>query len=112
MSNSYCFLFGDTDNEVATERLKMMQRSNDGFAIAEFDLGLRGPGELFSTRQHGLPDLKIADIIKDYDLLNMARKDAFEMIKQDPNLSFPEHLNLRESLISKLGDKLGLTDIG
>ncbi len=112
MSNSYCFLFGDTDNEAALERLKMMQRSNDGFAIAEFDLALRGPGELFSTRQHGLPDLKIADIIKDYNLLNMARNDAFEMIKQDPNLSLPENLNLREVLISKLGDKLGLTDIG
>ncbi len=110
-SNSYCMLFSDSDNEIAAARLGVMCKSNDGFFIAEQDLALRGPGELFSTRQHGLPDMKIANIIEDFDLLNMARRDAFKMVKTDPLLRSPDNENLRKALIKRLGDKLGLTDI-
>ena len=110
-SNSYCLLFSDSENEIAKKRLEMMVRSNDGFDIAEYDLSLRGPGELFSTRQHGLPDLKIADIVADYDLLVMARKDAFQMVKDDPSLSRLENRTIRKVLIEKFGEKLGLIDI-
>jgi ATP-dependent DNA helicase RecG len=110
---SFCFLFADkeTENEVAKSRLEMMERSNDGFEIAEHDLKLRGPGELFSTRQHGLPDLKIANIIDDYDLLVMARRCAFELVSADPMLTVPTHRNIRQSLITKFGDSLGLADV-
>jgi ATP-dependent DNA helicase RecG len=88
-----------------------MTRSNDGFEIAEQDLRLRGPGELFSTRQHGLPDLKIANIVDDYDLLVMARKNAFELVRSDPMLNMPEHKNIRKALVTKFGDSLGLADV-
>ncbi|MGA2070706.1 MAG: ATP-dependent DNA helicase RecG [Sedimentisphaerales bacterium] len=110
---SFCFLFADkeTENEVAKSRLEMMERSNDGFEIAEHDLKLRGPGELFSTRQHGLPDLKIANIIDDYDLLVMARRCAFELVTQDALLTGPTHKNIRQALITKFGDSLGLADV-
>jgi ATP-dependent DNA helicase RecG len=101
----------DTENEVAKSRLEMMERSNDGFEIAEHDLKLRGPGELFSTRQHGLPDLKIANIIDDYDLLVMARRSAFELVTQDALLTGPTHKNIRQALITKFGDSLGLADV-
>jgi ATP-dependent DNA helicase RecG len=110
-SKSYCFLFADTDNEAAKSRLEMMERSSDGFEIAEHDLQLRGPGELFSTRQHGLPDLKIANIIEDYDLLVMARRSAFELVSQDAMLTIPHHRNIRQALLTKFGDSLGLADV-
>jgi ATP-dependent DNA helicase RecG len=110
-AKSYCFLFAETDSETAKNRLEVMTRSNDGFEIAECDLRLRGPGELFSTRQHGLPDLKIANIIDDYELLVMARRHAFEMVSDDPMLTEAEHKNIRQALIAKFGVSLGLADV-
>jgi ATP-dependent DNA helicase RecG len=110
-AKSYCLLFADTDNETAKSRLEIMTRSNDGFELAEHDLRLRGPGEMFSTRQHGLPDLKIADIVDDFDLLVMARRNAFEMVSGDPMLTQTEHKNIRRALLAKFGDALGLADV-
>jgi ATP-dependent DNA helicase RecG len=111
-SKSYCLLFAETDDEIAVSRLQMMTRSRDGFEIAEHDLKLRGPGELFSTRQHGLPDLKIANIIDDFELLTLARRDAFALIQEDPALTNPAHSSLRRELILRFGERLGLVDIG
>lgn len=110
-AKSYCLLFAETENETATSRLEIMTRSNDGFEIAEHDLRLRGPGEMFSTRQHGLPDLKIASIVDDFDLLVMARRDAFKLVAQDPMLVNSEHRNIRRALLAKFGDALGLGDV-
>ena len=111
-SKSYCFLFAETEDETAVSRLEIMTRSRDGFEIAEHDLKLRGPGELFSTRQHGLPDMKIANIVDDFELLNLARRDAFAMIKDDPVLKKADHAPIRTELIRRFGNKLGLADVG
>jgi ATP-dependent DNA helicase RecG len=73
---------------------------------------LRGPGGLFSTRQHGLPDLKIANIVDDYELLILARCNAFELVSHDPMLAQPEHDNVRRALLGKFADSLGLADVG
>ena len=109
--SSYCLLFAETENEITKSRLDIMTRTNDGFKIAEHDLKIRGPGELFSARQHGLPDLKIANIVADFDLLTLARKNAFELVSADPMLSRTEHRSIRSALIAKFGDKLGLVDV-
>jgi ATP-dependent DNA helicase RecG len=108
---SYCVLMGPrmfTDE--ARERLNAFTRTNDGFRIAEEDLRLRGPGEFFGTRQSGLPDLRAANIIRDADLLEKARTEAFELVAQDPALTrYPQ---LRESLRRKWQGKLGLISVG
>jgi len=110
-SKSYCLLVAQTENEIAKSRLEIMERSSDGFEIAEHDLKLRGPGELLSARQHGLPDLKIANIIDDSDLLQMARKDAFELVEKDPMLTSAEHKNIRTELVRKFSGSLTLVDV-
>jgi len=110
-AKSYCFLFAETDSEIVGDRLEIMTRSNDGFEIAEQDLRLRGPGDLFSARQHGLPDMKIANILDDYELLVMARRNAFELVSEDPMLTEPEHRNVRRALLARFGDSLGLAGV-
>ncbi len=108
---SYCILMGPrmfTDE--ARERLNAFVRTNDGFRIAEEDLRLRGPGEFFGTRQSGLPDLRAANIIRDADLLEQARKEAFELIREDPGLG--RYPLLRESVQRKWQGKLGLINVG
>jgi ATP-dependent DNA helicase RecG len=96
--------------EDAGRRLAMMVKSNDGFRIAEEDLLIRGPGEFFGTRQSGIPDLMIADIVRDAPLLNEARRDAFSVVDNDPELS-GNHL-LRESLKTFWQGKAELYKIG
>jgi len=110
-SKSYCLLVAQTENETANSRLEIMERSCDGFEIAEHDLKLRGPGELLSARQHGLPDLKIASIIDDMELLQLARKDAFELVEKDPMLKSENHKNIRAELVRKFSGSLTLVDV-
>ena len=89
-----------------------MTATNDGFKISEIDLKLRGPGEFFGTRQHGLPELKIADIISDAGLLYQARDWAFRVIQDDPKLSLADHQCIRSTFIRKYKKRFSLVDIG
>lgn len=109
---SYCLLFADQGSETSQQRLQIMSDTNDGFRIAEEDLRIRGPGEFFGTSQHGLPDLKIADLLKDTDLLRMARRDAFDLARADPQLSGPFGATLRRALRQTFGDTVALVDVG
>jgi ATP-dependent DNA helicase RecG len=90
---SYCILISDATTPNAAERLHALEQSQDGFALAEKDLQLRGPGDYFGTRQSGLPDLKMAQL-SDLRTLEMAREEAARLLHLDPDLSMPEHLAL------------------
>lgn len=91
---SYCILISDAMGKQSKERLKTLCETNDGFEIAEKDLKLRGPGDFFGKRQHGLPELKIADIAQDMGLLRKAREAADDVIKDDPSLKKPANAGL------------------
>lgn len=108
---STCILMGPRMfAEEARERLTAFSRTNDGFRIAEEDLRMRGPGEFFGTRQSGLPDLRAANIIRDADLLELARAEAFTLITRDPDLE--QHPLLRQLLLRKWQGRLGLINVG
>lgn len=98
---SYCILITDNPTEECVKRLKIMSKISDGFKISEEDLKLRGPGDFFGSRQHGLPALKIADMSEDTEILKQAQDEAKAIIKNDPNLSNPENKHLAE-LVNKL----------
>jgi len=95
---AYCLLVSGVRNPDVIERLQMLVRSSDGFEIAREDLRRRGPGELAGTRQHGLPDLRMADLLADTATLAEARQDAFAAFERDPELRLAEHVALREAL--------------
>jgi ATP-dependent DNA helicase RecG len=93
---SYCILMaGYKRSQEAKQRLQAMVRTNDGFEISETDLQIRGAGDFFGTRQSGMPDLKIADITEDTEILEDARDAAFTLVEQDPHLRADEHEHLR-----------------
>jgi ATP-dependent DNA helicase RecG len=109
---SYCLLVSDAPTEQAEQRLKAMTHTNDGFEIAEMDLQLRGPGQFFGTRQHGLPEFKMADLTSELQLLQVAREDALAMLELDPRLGDPVHKYLRAALVAQFGETLPLAQVG
>ena len=110
---SWCLLVGNPPlSPEAEKRLKTMTATNDGFKISEMDLKLRGPGEFFGTRQHGLPELKIADIVTDAKLLYRARDWAFRIVGEDPKLRSAENGCIRSTFIRKYKKRFALVDIG
>ena len=109
---SHCILLSDAPTESSQERLRAMTETVSGFDIAELDLQLRGPGEFFGTRQHGLPEFKLADMTQELDLLRKAREDALELLAYDPKLLKPEHQYLVKALVEKFGDTILLAQVG
>ena len=105
---SYCFLIIEGQSEIAEKRGKIMEESTDGFFIAEEDLKLRGPGEIFGTRQHGLPDMKLADMVKHMSVLNDARDEARALLAEDPHLERPENQPLKRRVTKLFGEDLNL----
>ena len=102
--HSYCILITDNVNEESRKRLKILSKISDGFKISEEDLKLRGPGDFFGNRQHGLPPLKIANMSSDYEVLKLVQKVSDEIVSNDPKLSNPENRELKQ-LAMKLFEK-------
>ncbi len=109
---SHCLLISDAATADAEARLQAMMKTPDGFAIAEMDLQLRGPGEFFGTRQHGLPEFKLADLSQEMALLQQAREDAAAILLRDPDLVAPTHRHLRGALARQFAGVLPLGQIG
>ena len=95
---SYCVLVSDNDSEDVRARLSIMTKTNDGFKISEEDLRLRGPGDFFGSRQHGLPEMHVADLGADMNVMQRAQSEAQLLLASDPELSAPEHAALRQSV--------------
>ncbi len=108
----YVCVFPSTENEVPHERLQSFVESENGFELAEKDFELRGPGNLFGTQQHGMPPLRIADLLRDGQLLQDARNDARMVIDGDPALREDPFSKLRQMIISRYGSALELSDVG
>lgn len=103
---STCILITDAKNDTAQRRMKVMETTTDGFKIADEDLKLRGPGEFFGSRQHGLPEMKIADMLEDRSTLEETQRAAKEIVARDPELSSPESKALKNE-IQRLFDAVG-----
>lgn len=108
----FCSVFADPQSEDARQRLQAFVSTTDGFRLAEMDFKLRGPGELFGTRQHGLPPFRIADLIRDAEVVEEARRDAQKLIEADPGLAHPDHALLRRMMLVRYGKALDLADVG
>ncbi|MGL4345768.1 MAG: ATP-dependent DNA helicase RecG [Cellulosilyticaceae bacterium] len=102
---SFCVLISDSKNKVTKERLKIMEQSTDGFVIADTDLKLRGPGEFFGTRQHGLPEMKIANLYSDAKVLKLAQGAAESILREDPSLVLSQHQRLKVQMIKKMEEE-------
>jgi ATP-dependent DNA helicase RecG len=110
---AYCLLMAEFPmSEEAKQRLQALTEHYDGFVIAERDLEIRGPGEFLGTRQSGLPELRVAHLIRDQRILAAARREAFALVAGDPHLSRPEHAALRQALMNRWRQKFELMHVG
>ncbi|NLK43434.1 MAG: ATP-dependent DNA helicase RecG [Tissierellia bacterium] len=101
---SYCILINESRNPISRERMRIMQSTTDGFIISEKDLELRGPGEFFGTRQHGLPELKVANLFTDMEILKLAQREAMDIISNDPKLEKADYEKIRYKIQQLFGD--------
>lgn len=108
---SYCILQGNPGTAAGKRRLKAMEATVDGFQIAQEDLAIRGPGDFFGTRQHGMPELRVGNIITDIALMELARREAGSLLKEDPGLVLAEHRMLRLKVQKMFGEKLALVSV-
>ena len=105
-AESWCFLVSDNASESVQKRLKFLCSTSDGFAVAQYDLETRGPGDFFGSRQHGLPTLQIADLMNDTRTLHAAQSEAVALLAEDPLLQRPEHALLARQ-VEQMFDKAG-----
>ena len=105
-AESWCFLVNDNASESVQKRLKFLCSTSDGFAVAQYDLETRGPGDFFGSRQHGLPTLQIADLMNDTRTLHAAQSEAVALLAEDPLLERPEHALLARQ-VEQMFDKAG-----
>ena len=105
---SYCFLISGKDSEIASERNRIIEETSDGFEISEADLRLRGPGEIFGTRQHGLPEMHISDLVRHADVLEKAKNAARKITEADPALSAPAQKQLKQRVQKMFGEDIKL----
>jgi ATP-dependent DNA helicase RecG len=110
-AESFCILISDGGPE-SDERLQVLARTEDGFEIAQADLRLRGMGDVFGARQHGLPAFRFFDPERDDDLLFAAREDARAIVERDPELEAPEHERYRRTLSTRFGEREALFGVG
>jgi ATP-dependent DNA helicase RecG len=108
---SYCVLIASRDEDV-TQRLRIFVSTEDGFEIARADLRLRGMGDFFGARQHGMPEFRFFDPERDDALLSRARAEARRIIDRDPNLSRPEHHRFRDVLVRRFAERARFYEIG
>jgi ATP-dependent DNA helicase RecG len=110
---SYCILRAHPPiTDEAEARLAVMAETSDGFKIADRDLDIRGPGEVFGKKQAGAPDFRFSRLLRHADVLAQAREDAFELVKGDPELSDPRHQDLRAWVEERWGERLALAEVG
>ena len=105
-AESWCFLVSDNASESVQKRLKFLCSTSDGFAVAQYDLETRGPGDFFGSRQHGLPTLQIADLMNDTRTLHAAQSEAVALLAEDPLLERPGHALLARQ-VEQMFDKAG-----
>ena len=108
----FCAALLSEENPEKSERLTAFASSSDGFELAELDFQLRGPGDLFGTQQHGLPPLRIADLNRDREVLEEARREAQLLIASDPGLKHADHSRLRKQMLVRYGKVLDIGDVG
>ena len=103
---SYCILKYNSNSDVVKERMKIMQNTNDGFIVAQKDLELRGSGEFFGTRQHGIPEFKIANLFEDIKLLKVVQELAIKIEKEDPKLELEKNKSLKDLIDKKFLNRI------
>jgi ATP-dependent DNA helicase RecG len=109
---SHCILIAsDRLSDDGVKRLRVMEATTDGFKIAEADLEIRGPGDFLGTRQAGLPEFRVASILRDGRILEEARREAFTLVERDPELNLPEHARLKEEMQKRWGGRLELAGV-
>jgi ATP-dependent DNA helicase RecG len=112
-SRSVCILMAENHlNEVAVRRLTTLVKTDDGFKVAEEDLAIRGPGEFMGTKQHGIPGLRVADLVRDMEILILARTEALRLVQNDPDFMLAPHKQLKNILVTRFQDKIRFMNVG
>ncbi len=109
---SYCILISNPENEAARRRLEAFEQLQSGFELAEEDFSIRGPGQILGTKQHGLPEIRFGNIIEDKAILELARKEAFELVDNDSGLKDERNRNLREAILERYKGKTEFLKVG